>query len=515
MGAVVTPHHIATKTGLDILDQGGNAIDAAVAANAALATVAPETCGIGGDLFALIWDGKQVRCLDASGVAGSGADASRLRDEGLVRIPIHHPFTVTVPGCVAGWQALVERFGTLPLAQLLTSASDLAGNGFPASTELARALSARSDQLLAQTHGDEMFVGGVPPASGDLVTRPALKSSLDHVRIHGWRGFYEGPIAEAISTATGGCLSADDLRNWTPEWVDPLALHVLGRTGWTVPPSSQGYLSLATLAVFESLDPPEDPLDPDFTHLLIEAYRINAASRDEVLSDRDTLPREWGNHFNRGTFSGLADKIDRTVALPHNAVRPVPGGTAFLCAADGEGRAIALIQSNFSGIGSGLAAAGFFLHNRGAGFDLRPGHPNELKSGRRPLHTLSPSMWTRDGRFDAIIGTRGGHQQPQLIAQMAALIFHANLAPAQAMDMPRWTTEDWQSGRASKIEVESRFDLDVVAELRKRGHQVRQRNAYEGGWGPVAVIRSTPEGWHGIADPRVDTAAAAALVKRP
>lgn len=507
-GIVVSPHHLASDAGVEILRAGGNAVDAAIAANAVLGVVAPETCGIGGDLFALVWDGSEVTCLDASGWAGSGADAAALRQAGHTTIPPFHPVTVTVPGCVAGWRALGVRHGRLPLARLLESALEFATSGFAASQELSAAVAGRASILAGQPGGQELLVEGGPPMPEAWIVRPSLAATLTAIAREGPPAFYEGEPARAITKAVGGLLSPGDVAGYQPEWVDPLSVEVFGRTAWTIPPASQGYLTVMAAALFERLDAPADPDDPTYTHLQIEAYRAAAAGRDDLLADRRWVPDAFWRQLDPADLSRTAATIDRTKAGRYPAPTPRPGGTAFLCALDREGMGVSLIQSNFMGLGAGIGAAGFFLHNRGAGFDLRPGHPNELAPGKRPLHTLSPTLWTRDGALDLLLGTRGGHQQPQILLQMATALFHAGLDPAEAMMRPRWTTDHWQSGTSSRILVESRWSDVNRAALVGAGHAVATGGAWEGGWGPVSIISGQGRPL-GVADPRAATAAAA------
>lgn len=507
-GIVVSPHHLASDAGVEVLRQGGNAVDAAIAANAVLGVVAPETCGIGGDLFALVWDGSDVTCLDASGWAGSGADAATLRQAGHTIIPPFHPATVTVPGCVAGWQALAVRHGRLPLASLLEPALEFAINGFAVSQELSEAVTARASILAGQPGGQELLVDGGPPGPGAWLVRSSLANTLTAIAQEGPPAFYEGLPARAITQAVGGLLSLVDLAGYQPEWVEPLSLQVLGRTAWTIPPASQGYLTVMAAALFELLDAPADPEDPTYTHLQIEAYRAAAASRDDLLADRRWIQDAFWRQLDPADLSLRAATIARARAGVYPAPTPRPGGTAVLCALDREGMGVSLIQSNFMGLGVGLGAAGFFLHNRGAGFDLRPGHPNELAPGKRPLHTLSPTLWTKDGALDLLLGTRGGHQQPQILLQMVTALFHTGLDPAEVMMRPRWTTDHWRAGTSSRIVVESRWSDANRAALVGAGHTVSAGKAWEGGWGPVSII-SQHDRPVGVADPRVATAAAA------
>ena len=303
-GIVVSPHHLASEAGVDILGAGGNAVDAAVAANAVLGVVAPETCGIGGDLFALVWDGSQVTCLDASGWAGSGADPTELRQAGHATIPPFHPMTVTVPGCVAGWQALATRHGRLPLGRLLEPALGFANNGFPASEELSEAVTGREAILTGQPAGEELLVDGRPPAPGERLVRPTLAATLATIARDGPSGFYAGAPAQAIVQAVGNLLTPDDLAGYGPEWVAPLSVEVFGRTAWTIPPASQGYLTVMAAALFERLDAPADPDDPTYTHLAIEAYRAAAAARDDLLADRRWLPGAFWEQLDATDLAG-------------------------------------------------------------------------------------------------------------------------------------------------------------------------------------------------------------------
>lgn len=505
---VVSPHRLATEAGLEIFAAGGSAVEAAIAVNAVLGVVAPETCGVGGDLFALVWEEgyEKPATLNASGPAGSGADPGELA--GLSAIPLDHPLSVTVPGCVAGWEALSTRFGRLDWGQLIAPAIRLAEDGFEVFTELAAALAAKQDILASQPTGAEFYPDGSPAAGGDRIRRPRLAGTLREIVEAGADGFYQGPAGAAISGAVDGRITPSDLAGFAPEWVEPARCDVAGLSGWTVPPNSQGYLTLATLAVFEQLEPGSGPDSADWNHLLIEAYRSVAWERDDMVSDPVTAPNGWEVLLDPSRLAARAGLIDRRWAGLWPPPSPALGGTAYMCALGGDGQGISLIQSNFTGFGSGIGAgeAGFLLQNRGAGFDLRPGHPNRLTPGRRPLHTLSPTLWTDRGWLRALLGTRGGDQQPQILAQMAARLFLAGETPAVAQDGPRWTME----ATDPTVRLEARASDEVAAGLEDRGHRVVVGSPREPGWGPVAVITVDPSGHPtGAADPRVETASAA------
>ncbi len=511
--AVVTPHVLATQAGMEILGSGGTAADAMVAADAVLGVVAPETCGIGGDLFALIHDPGMAEpaVLNASGRAGSGADPHLLRSEGHQTMPPFHPQSVTTPGCVNGWGLLLERFGRLGLDRVLEPAIRLANTGFPASFELSRALAARSDVLRPQQAAIGLFPGDRPPRQGDRLFRPGLASTLESIARDGPEAFYAGRAGHAITEATGGIIENGDLVAVQGNWVDPIGLELFGLTGWTVPPNSQGYLTLASLGVFAQLDPPDDPETPEAWHLAIESYRSMAVDRNDVVADPDTAPLPPAELLSPRRISQRASMVDREHASAFAPPSRLPGGTAYLCGIDAAGLGVSFIQSNFMGIGSGIGAgeAGFFLHNRGAGFDLRPGHPNCLTPGRRPLHTLAPSLWTRNGSLAALLGTRGGDYQPQLLMQMAIRVFGAGFDPGEAQQRPRWMIDQFDHDQP-EVAIEVHTSLPIEEGLRHRGHKVVRREEIQHGWGPVAVITVDETGLrNAAADPRVATAAAA------
>lgn len=510
--AAVAPHELSTLAAIEIMEGGGNAVDGVIAANAVQGTVAPETCGIGGDLFALVHRPgmDSPACLNSSGRAGSGADAAALREAGHTRMPVNGAPTVTVPGCVDGWYALSERYGSLPLSEVLRPAIRLAESGFPASRELSMAWTANAARLLTQASAPPMFPEGRPPAIGQRISRPFLAESL-RAAATGRDAFYLDRVGSAIPEATGNLITHEDLTLSQARWVAPLSAELFGRTAWTTPPNSQGYLTLATLSIFEQLDTTRDPEHPDYWHALIEAYRSMAWERDHCLYDPDTGP-----DLAMLDPEKLADRRNRIdPAAAGSWRRPVAavGGTAYMCAVDGDGMGVSLIQSNFHGIGSGLSAGrtGVWLHNRGAGFNLIPGHPNEWRPGRRPLHTLSPTIWTEGNRLALVLGTRGGHQQPQLLAQVGAHLHHAGLEPGVAQAVPRWTIQDINA-TASMVSVESRTGTGIVNVLRDRGHQISIDRSLEPDWGPISAIYISPNGLReAVADPRVETTLALSL----
>lgn len=494
------------------MDRGGSAVDGAIAADAVLSVVAPDTCGPGGDLFAIIHrpGDEHPVVLNASGRAGSGASAARLREEGLGSIPIRSHWSITVPGCVDGWEALIERFSNANLVELLTPAIDLAEDGFPVSRELAGSLDRLHEMIFEQGSADELYPNVMPPRPGSALTRRALAETMKSIARDGRGAFYEGPVGEGIIAATRGTITAQDLRQRQAEWVEPASLDVFDLTAWTVPPNSQGWLTLATLRVFELLDPPKDPANPSFQHALIEAYRSVAWERAQTTADPAAAPYSAAELLDADRLLERVAAIDRQQRQLWPVPRPAPGGTAYLATRDASGMVVSFVQSNFWGIGSGISAGatGVWLHNRGAGFDLRPGSPNELTPGRRPLHTLAPTLWTRSGNARLVLGTRGGDHQPQLLAQVAAGQLWADLDPTDAQALPRWSIDGFGAGDYPVVRYEPRYAASTIGGLADRGHDLEPAHEWEAGWGPVSTITIGEGTVRGDADPRVSTAAA-------
>ncbi|MDJ0953808.1 MAG: gamma-glutamyltransferase family protein [Acidimicrobiia bacterium] len=510
-GVAVTPHRLATEAATDIMRQGGNAVDAAIGANAVLGVVAPEACGIGGDLFALIHNPGDAgpAALNSSGRAGQGAKAALVRDLGHEQISIDSPFAVTVPGCVDGWIAMSQRFGTMPLATVLAYAIHHAADGFPASAELAATLQRLREVLAPQDAASGLYSHGEAPSAGERLRRPELAATLRAIGRDGREAFYDGPVADAIVTATGGVLRHEDLDQQQAHWINPISMSVMGWTGWTIPPNSQSYLTLAAAWIFEQLDPPRDPEDPKFTHAAIEAYRAVAWERNDLVADPDFAPLPAAQFLDPARLQERVDEISMQRRTAWPAQHRASGGTAYLTVHDGDGMGISLIQSNYHGIGSriGVNRAGFFLHDRGSDFTLQPGHPNELAPGKRPLHTLSPTLWTEEGRLRMLLGTRGGDFQPQTLLQTLTYLRWAGRHEAAAQLSPRWTTEEWRAGDPTVV-VEPHLGDAVTAGIADLGHRVRATEGWMGGWGPVSMITTRDGIAVGAADPRVATSAA-------
>ncbi|PSL01842.1 gamma-glutamyltranspeptidase/glutathione hydrolase [Haloactinopolyspora alba] len=510
-GMVTTPHPLSSAAGADVLRAGGNAVDAAIAACAVQGVVAPETCGVGGDLFALVHVPGLARphCLNASGRAGSGVDADELRAAGHHAVPSTHPAAIPVPGCVDGWVTLARDLGRMPLDAVLAAAIEFAADGFPASADLVRAVRAGRDRL----SGQEAALPLLTAQPGAMVVRGQLAATLRALAAGGREAFYEGAPGAAVTAATDGVVSADDLRRDQADWVDALGVDAWGATAWTVPPNSQGYLATGACAVLDRLRRDgADPGDPRRQHLMIEAYRALATGYDRVAVDPGALSGAPDQLLGAAQLDAVAAGIDASAARPRYPSAHAAGGTAYMCVVDADGMGVSLSQSNFHGIGSGVGAgtAGFLLHDRGLGFSLELGHPGELAPGRRPLHTLSPTLWTQDERLRLLLGTRGGPVQPQVVLQLAAAIVSDGLDPATAQARPRWTVDppadDARVTGGSRVRFEPDVPGHVVDDLRRRGHEVAVLDSPQSGWGPASAIDVDDAGVRSSApDPRVET----------
>lgn len=510
--AVVTPHHLSADAGRQILERGGNAADAAIAAVAAQGVIAPETCGVGGDLFALVhapgWE--RPRALNASGRAGSGVTADELRASGFDEIPLDHPAAVTVPGCIDGMETLISELGNLSLKEVLAPAIELAADGFEVSNEQAGAFTRQASIYASNPAVAAFYPEGSPVRPGDFVIRSDLARTLEDVASAGRVAFYEGTPGADIVESLGGTVTTEDLRENQASWVDPISVEVGGLVAWTIPPNSQGYLGPATLAVFEMLGPPDDPDDPDWTHLLIEAFRCLAWERNDLVADPDTVALPADLILDRSRLERAASTVrrDRAGVWPERI--GTTASTAYLCVADGEGTAVSIIQSNYRGTGSpyGAARSGFLLQDRGLGFNLITGHPNELAPGKRPLHTLSPTLWTSSDQPRWVLGTRGGAVQPQLVAQLGARAILGGAELDQAQNAPRWTISDFGPNSAPALQLEPGFADVVLDGLRQRGHDLTLHDTRQPGWGPMSLIELNGPERRAAADPRVDTATA-------
>lgn len=513
-GMVAAADHLASSAGVAALRAGGTAADAAVAAGAVLAVTSQHQCGLGGDLFALVHrPGEPVRALCAAGRAGSGADAVQARLEGLTRLPAHGDMrAVTVPGCVDGWVELHRRYGRLPFAQVLEAAVTYAATGFPASTLLSLTAPAILDLPGADDYLDPAMAAGGRLPTGTLIRRPGVAAALEALATEGRAGFYLGAFGTGLVSLGTGLYTRDDLVAGQAEWVEPLAVEVWGHTVHVPPPPSQAYLSLAAAAVAEGLPLPDDPDDSGWAHLLAEAARAVGVDRDAVLHDRADGTALLDP--DRLAARRAAVDPDRRADL---APLVAPGGTTACCAVDRDRLGVSLIQSNASGWGAHIVEprTGVFLHDRGIGFSLSPGHPAELSPGRRPPHTLAPALVTRpDGTLRAVLGTMGGDSQPQIILQLLARLLRHGQSPGRAVRAGRWVLgagapgehagfDLWDGEGPGYVAIEAHASGGWDAGLADRGHEVRRSSdEVDHGFGHAQVIDVADGVLAGAADPR-------------
>jgi len=475
--------HLAAQAGVQMLQRGGTAADAAIATNAVLAVTTQHMCGLGGDLLALVHVPGEPRpfALNASGRTGSGADLQRLRADGhTTAMPLFDDIrAVPVPGCVDGWSALSERFGKLPLSEVLEPARLYAGDGFPASQTLARAAAS-----VATRPGGEAYAAATHP--GAIVRRPGVARTLEAIADGGRDAFYRGEfgrglLALGLLPPGAGEYVKDDLLAVNADWVEPLSVQAWGRRLWTIPPNSQGYLALAASWIADGLPVPADPDDALWAHLLIEAARAAAFDRDEVLHEH----ADGAALLDPALLGARRDGIRTDTAATYDGESYRGGGTIYLCAVDNDRMGVSLIQSNAAGFGSMLAepSTGIFLQNRGIGFSVDPGHPAAYGPRRRPPHTLSPALVTTDeGALDMVIGTMGGDAQPQVVLQLLARLLHNDETIGDAIAAPRWVLsgappfgngfDTWRQRGAVQVHLEDAARQTWEDGLRERGHDV-------------------------------------------
>lgn len=508
-GMVCSIDHLASNAGVSILQAGGSAVDAAIATNAVLAVTAQNQCGLGGDLFALVHEAPgPPAVLNASGRSGSGASAENLRAGGHTSVPERgHIAAVPVPGCVDGWILLHERFGRLDLKHVLGPAILYAEHGFPVSTDLAEAATHIAH---LQNHD---FAG---LTAGHRLTRPGLARVLRAVATGGRASFYEGEFGEALLEMGRGEYVESDLTTLQAGWVSPLRSEVFGHEVWTTPPNSQGYLTLSALAIAEGLDLPDDPTDALWAHLMIESARAAAFDRHDVLhehADGDELldTAEQTRRRSRISPDMAADWGDR-----HG-----DGGTIHLAAIDSDGMGVSLIQSNARSFGAMMTAGstGIFLHNRGLGFSLVPGHPAEYGPGRRPPHTLSPALITHpDGSLRSVVGTMGGDAQPHIVQQLVTRLLHHGQRPGEVIgagrfvlgsDDPSTMFSVWERNDGQvRVIIEPWLESTWRQGLEQRGHRV-EISAERAKFGHAHCIDVGPGGMlMGQSDPRAATSGA-------
>jgi len=510
-GAVGTSQPLATGAALRILESGGNAFDAAVAAAAVLNVTEPYMTGIGGDMFAIAWSAREGRLvgLDASGRAGSRASPEALLAEGADGVPYQGPRSITVPGALSGWDALLETYGTLTLAEALEPAIRIAEEGFPVTPIIARDWQNTADLLRRNTAASATFLSdGEAPRAGQWFRNPDLARTFRRIAANGAGELYGGELGREIVAgldSLGGWVTLDDLRAQHVRWVEPLSMDYKGYTLWELPPAGQGVAALQMLEMLEGFDlKGMGHNSARYLHTLIEAKKLAYADLAGHVADPDFMEVTPTQLLDPGYLRGRAGLIDPARA----ADRPAPGSfstdseTIYLSVADAQGNMVSFICSIFEYFGSGVVipGTGFALQNRGAGFTLEVGHPNRLAPGKRPFHTIIPAFVTRDGRPWLSYGVMGGAMQPQGHVQVLLNLLEFGMDLQEAVDAPRFRH---YSGTSVAIEA---LSSDVAEKLRSMGHTLRDPAGVSFG-GAQAVMR-LPRGWAAASDPRKDGMAA-------
>jgi gamma-glutamyltranspeptidase/glutathione hydrolase len=498
-GIVATSQPLAVAAGLEILEKGGNAADAAIAVAAALNVTEPTSTGIGGDCFALYYDAhkRQVSALNGSGRAPHALSLERLRAEGLDHLPPFHPYTITIPGACAGWEDLITRHGRLDLARALQPAIRLAADGYPVSPVTAHFWHrAAGRQLASAAGGDQMLLNGRAPRAGEIFRNPGLARTFERVADGGAQAFYTGEIAEAIVAIVreaGGCLALEDLAAHQSTWDTPIQTTYRGLRFWECPPNGQGLAALLALNVLEGFDLGHmPPLSTRRLHLVIEAMRLAFADTRWYVTDPAFNPAPLAQLLSKDYAAARRALIDpQRATLDQIAGTPTASSdTVYLAVVDGEGNACSFINSNYMGFGTGIAPRGwgFTLQNRGHNFSLDAGHPNALAPGKRPYHTIIPALATlpepdRAGLDElhdslyACFGVMGGFMQPQGHVQVAIALADDRLDPQAALDRPRLCIEDGSAGGA--IALEAGIPARVRTDLGRMGHVLRSVRGHE------------------------------------
>jgi gamma-glutamyltranspeptidase/glutathione hydrolase len=504
--AVATSQPLATSAGVQMLQSGGNAIDAALAAAIALTVVEPTSNGIGGDLFAIVWDGLTLHGLNASG--RSPAACTRERFDQFDTMPLRGWFSVTVPGAVSGWVELSRRFGKLSFRKLFEPAIAYARGGFPVSPITAVAWQRSFDRLKEFPDWRATFApGGAAPAAGERFASEAHARTLQEIALTSGESFYRGDLARQLAdyaAGSGGPLTRDDLAEHRCDAVGTLSLNYHGHRLHEIPPNGQGIAALIALGLLQHFDLPRlDTDSPDCLHLQIEAMKLAFADAHRYVSDPPAMDVDPLDLLDPEYLAGRAKLIDPDRAADPRHGAPKPGGTVYLTAADADGRMISLIQSNYFGFGSGLVVpgTGIALQNRGHGFTLQRGHPNEVGPRKRPFHTIIPGFVTRDGRPWMSFGVMGGEMQPQGHVQMMVRCVDFGQNPQAASDAPRWKVLDRR-----RVLLERGWSDRVIDDLKRRGHDVQVADPCE--FGGAQLIQKLPGCYLAASDHRKDGHAA-------
>jgi gamma-glutamyltranspeptidase/glutathione hydrolase len=513
-GMVATSHPLAAQVGLDVLKKGGNAVDAAVAASAAMGVMEPMSCGIGGDLFAIVWDSRTGKLygLNASGRSPHKATRALFAEKKLKEIPEYGPLPWSVPGCVDGWEELRKRFGSMSLASLLEPSIAYAENGFPVMEYIASLWKKTEPKLKKYPDSVKTYLpGGKAPAAGDLFKNPNLARTYRELARGGRDAFYRGRIAQEIvdfSDKNGGLFALKDFADHTSTWTDPVCTNYRGYQVWELPPPGQGIAVLQMLNILEGYDLKKmGPNSPDYWHLFIEAKKLAYADRAKFYADPAFAKLPVDELISKPYAERRRKLIDMDKAMektpagdpklePVEAPKLEQGDTIYLCVVDKDRNAVSLIQSNFHGFGSHMVPGqlGFALQNRGNLFALDEKHLNRLEPHRRPFHTIIPAMATYDGKPWLVFGVMGGDMQAQGHVQVLVNLIDFGMTVQEAGEAPRMEhfgsatpTGKKEEKKGGRTEAERGIPAHVVEALERRGHQIKMVVRNKGGYQGILI----------------------------
>lgn len=522
-GMAATSQPLATQVALDILKKGGNAIDAAIAANAVLGLVEPTGNGIGGDLFAIIWDAKTEKLygLNASGRSPYDLKLKYFKKNGLTKIPAYGPLPVSVPGAVDGWFEMHGKFGSMEMQEILQPAIDYANNGFPVSELIAWYMKKGAENLQRFPGFKEVYMpNGRTPAKGEVFRNPALASTLDKIARGGKDAFYKGPVAKTIADyiqQLGGFLSEKDLADHTSDWIEPVSVNYRGYDVWELPPNGQGIAALQMLTILEGYDLKSMGFgSKEYIHTFTEAKKIAFEDRAKFYADMDFYKTPVDELISE---QYAAER--RKLINPDKAGRSYPAGklkdgdTIYMTVADKDGNMVSLIQSNYRGMGSGMTppGLGFILQDRGELFSLEEGHANVYEPHKRPFHTIIPAFITKDGKPWVSFGLMGGATQPQGHAQIVINMIDFGMNLQEAGDAPRILHNGSSQPTGSTmtdggvLQLETGIDYEVIRELIKMGHKISFNVGSYGGYQAI-MWDDVNKVYYGASESRKDGQAA-------
>ena len=505
---VASSQSLAVQAGVNALRQGGNAVDAALTTAITLNVVEPTMNGIGGDSFCILWDGQQLHGLNASGRSPAAVDKADFA--AYKEMPFRGWDAVTVPGQVSGWVALSERFGKLPFEKLFEAAIGYAQDGFMVTPVSARLWQQAEDEFADFDDFSVFLPGGSAPRSADYFSFPDQARTLQKIAESKGDAFYRGELAEKIiATAQrdGAKMTMQDLDDHRAEWVTPISKSYNGYELHEIPPNGQGLAALITLGILQHRNVAQYEIDSaDSVHCQIEAMKLGFADARRYVADPAYMDVTSEELLDEGYLASRAEMIDMNRARDPGYGVPSKSGTVYLSAADESGMMVSYIQSNYAGFGSGIVIpdTGISLQNRGAGFVLEEGHPNQIGGGKKPFHTIIPAFLTKDGQPVMSFGVMGGHMQAQGHTQMVIRICDYGQNPQTANDAPRWQVMD-----ENAVMLEDSFNPEVRAELARRGHKLvddDEESRFE--LGGAQLILKTDHGYIGGSDPRKDGMAA-------